>query len=72
MKTNTTKLKRKILHETILPIFKTKKAEPYELISFQGMGFIAAPRVLITCWHCVSGTLEKDEQCQAPQNRSTF
>ena len=65
MNLNFTKISRSKIHEVILPIFKTTNKEPFDLISFQGMGFVIAPNVLITCWHCVDEPLKHDEQYSA-------
>jgi|GEM_PF-5487821 len=62
---NEVRFKRHKIHEVILPIFKTTKTKPYDLISFQGMGFIIAPNVFLTCWHCVDDPLRDNEQYAA-------
>ena len=59
------RLDRSKIHEVILPIFKTKVSGAYELISYQGTGFIIAPKVLMTCWHCVDEPLKENEQYAA-------
>lgn len=62
---NFIKLKRSKIHEVILPIFKTTKKKPHDLISYQGTSFIIAPRLLLTCWHCVEEPLKTNEQYSA-------
>jgi hypothetical protein len=46
-----------IVDQDILPLFVVKTTEPAELVSFAGTGFVIAPRLLVTCWHCVSNRL---------------
>jgi len=48
------------LDKDILPIFIMKGDVPSTPVSFHGTGFIIAPRLLITCWHCVSTPLQKN------------
>lgn len=62
---NEVRFKRNQIHEVILPIFKTTNVKPYDLISFQGMGFIIAPNLFLTCWHCLDDPLENNEQYAA-------
>jgi hypothetical protein len=47
-----------------LPIYAIPKAVPGEKsrpVRLAGTGFIAAPHVLVTCWHCVSDELPEDQ-----------
>jgi len=54
------------LHPFILPIFIVKEnksmpnAAPFTLEEFCGTGFIMAPKLLITCWHCLKNVLPSD------------
>ncbi|MGB7293641.1 MAG: trypsin-like peptidase domain-containing protein [Thermodesulfobacteriota bacterium] len=59
------RINRSKIHQVILPIFKTTKKEPHDLISFQGTGFIIAPKILVTCWHCIEEPLQENEQYSA-------
>lgn len=46
----------------ILPIFVGRHhANDLKLVSFEGTGFVIAPGVLVTCWHCVAAKLPKDQ-----------
>jgi V8-like Glu-specific endopeptidase len=54
-----------IVERNIVPIFVVEKTHPGKLISFQGTGFILAPNLLITCWHCVSSLLPDNQQYAA-------
>jgi len=42
---------------TVLPVFIVSSTNPSELVSFQGTGFLIAPSLLVTCWHCVKARL---------------
>ncbi len=54
-----------VVERNIVPIFAIEKTHPGKLISFQGTGFILAPNLLITCWHCVSSLLADNQQYAA-------
>lgn len=42
----------------ILPIFVLAvSGSAQEAVSFEGTGFLVAPQVLVTCWHCVKAEL---------------
>lgn len=43
----------------ILPIFITKLGNKREVIEFCGTGFIIAPQLFMTCWHCVKAVLSE-------------
>lgn len=45
----------------VLPIFVITKTTPAKIISNEGTGFLIAPNLLITCWHCVRNTLEENQ-----------
>ncbi|MEA3254109.1 MAG: serine protease, partial [Chloroflexota bacterium] len=49
----------------ILPIFITTKPDTVDPARFRGMGFLIAPNILITCWHCICDPLEKGQQYAA-------
>jgi len=49
----------------ILPIFITTKPDTVDPARFRGMGFLMAPNILITCWHCICDPLEKGQQYAA-------
>ncbi|HMF55558.1 MAG TPA: serine protease [Pyrinomonadaceae bacterium] len=54
--------------QDILPLFVVKSTDPAELVSFAGTGFLIAPRILVTCWHCVKNMLP--EGCRYAAVRS--
>ena len=48
----------------ILPIYvilKQGSEEQFRPMRFAGTGFIAAPHVFVTCWHCVSDELPEEQ-----------
>ncbi len=45
----------------ILPVFVITKTTPAKIISYEGTGFLIAPNLFITCWHCVRKTLEENQ-----------
>lgn len=45
----------------ILPIFVITKTTPAKIISNEGTGFLIAPNLLITCWHCVRNPVEENQ-----------
>lgn len=45
----------------ILPIFVITKTTPSKILSNEGTGFLIAPNLLITCWHCVRNPLEENQ-----------
>lgn len=45
---------------TVLPIFAAN--EKGHAHTFRGTGFLIAPRLLLTCWHCVLGPLPPGHQ----------
>jgi len=49
----------------ILPIFVVMKPDTVTPALFRGIGFLIAPNILITCWHCVCGSLESGQQYAA-------
>ena len=55
-----TKRKRH-LDVDILPIFVITKTTPAKILSNEGTGFLIAPNLLVTCWHCVRNTLEENQ-----------
>jgi len=46
----------------ILPIFVVSAGNPVDTLSFEGTGFLVAPAVLVTCWHCVRRKLQNGER----------
>ncbi len=44
----------------ILPIVTIAHAREVEIKSFEGTGFVIAPEVFVTCWHCVRSSLDRD------------
>jgi hypothetical protein len=53
-----------IYRRHILPIYVVPKpvsADEFRPVSFAGTGFIAAPHVFVTCWHCVNVELPEDQ-----------
>ncbi|MBN2186320.1 MAG: trypsin-like peptidase domain-containing protein [Dehalococcoidia bacterium] len=49
----------------ILPIFVVMNPGTVTPALFRGTGFLIAPNILITCWHCVCGSLESGQQYAA-------
>ena len=45
------------LEKDVFPIFVVRKSDTVMPVLFCGTGFLIAPHVLITCWHCISQTL---------------
>ena len=45
----------------ILPILVITKTSPAKVLTFEGTGFLIAPNLFITCWHCVRKTLEENQ-----------
>lgn len=45
----------------ILPIFVVTKTTPAKIISNEGTGFLIAPNLFITCWHCIRKPLEENQ-----------
>lgn len=45
----------------VLPIFVITKTTPANIISNEGTGFLIAPNLFITCWHCVRKSLEENQ-----------
>lgn len=45
----------------ILPILVITKTSPAKILSYEGTGFLIAPNLFITCWHCVRKTLEENQ-----------
>lgn len=45
----------------ILPIFVITKTSPAKIISNEGTGFLIAPNLFITCWHCLRKPLEENQ-----------
>ena len=50
------------LGNDVLPIFVVMKPDTVTPALFRGTGFLIAPNILITCWHCVSGPLESGQR----------
>lgn len=48
---------RQVVSRDILPIFVVQRVQPAEPKCFQGTGFIIAPNLFVTCWHCVRAHL---------------
>lgn len=53
----TEQLKSQRPQTDILPIFMLSTSGDIRLEEFEGTGFLIAPHVLVTCWHCVSRPL---------------
>jgi len=58
----------------ILPIFVVKNKDSLKnritsVASFCGTGFLIAPELFITCWHCVSSPMPKDHKYVAAIRR---
>ncbi len=45
----------------VVPIFVITKTVPAKIISNEGTGFLIAPNLLVTCWHCVRKPLEENQ-----------
>jgi hypothetical protein len=56
---------REVVNNDILPLFVVSTADPVEPLSIEGTGFLVAPGVLVTCWHCVSRQLPIGQQYAA-------
>lgn len=49
---------RIVISRDILPIFIFNEKDTANPVAFQGSGFLVAPQLLVTCWHCVNARLE--------------
>jgi hypothetical protein len=47
--------------QTVVPIYIARRDNPPIPIQFAGTGFLIAPRLLVTCWHCVGADLPTDQ-----------
>jgi hypothetical protein len=45
----------------VLPILVITKSRPAKIISYEGTGFLIAPNLFVTCWHCVRKELPDDQ-----------
>ncbi len=45
----------------ILPIVRLSHGSPPGVIALCGTGFLVAPGILMTCWHCVSGSKDRTD-----------
>jgi len=48
------------VNRDILPIFEVPREDPENPRSFQGTGFLIAPGLFVTCWHCIEAVLPDD------------
>lgn len=53
------------LFHDIVAIVIEEISPPHHWVSFQGTGFVIAPGLVLTCWHCVSAPLEDKHQYAA-------
>jgi len=44
----------------VFPIFVANRRNSLELVRFTGTAFLVAPRLFVTCWHCVSEPLPEE------------
>jgi hypothetical protein len=53
------------IENDVVPIFVVMKPDALTPALFRGTGFLIAPHILVTCWHCISASLESGQQYAA-------
>lgn len=55
------KVWKRHLDVDVLPILVITKSRPAKIVSYEGTGFLIAPNLFVTCWHCVRKELPEDQ-----------
>lgn len=45
----------------VLPILVVTKSSPAKIVSYEGTGFLIAPNLFVTCWHCLRKELPENQ-----------